>query len=93
MQGDHPHPPYVKIFWVLLGLTLLSIVFSQVLPKTFAPYLIFTLSTIKATLIALYYMHLKYEGKWILSLAIIPLIIFVVILVAVMPDALVVIKK
>ncbi len=91
-KNEHHHPPYVFIYVVLVVLTALSIVVSWVVHKESAPPYVFTISTIKSLLIALFYMHLKYEGRWVLSLAIIPLIIFAIVLFALMPDILVTIK-
>lgn len=83
---QHKHPPYVGIYFVLLLLTAASILISMILHKEAAPPFVFTISTIKALLIALFYMHLKYEGRYIIALALIPLIIFALILFIFMPD-------
>ena len=90
---EHHHPPYVGIYIILLVLTALSIVVAQIVHREKAPIFVFLFSTIKAVLIALFYMHLKYEGRWIISLAVIPLLIFALILFVFMPDILVTVKK
>ncbi len=87
-EEAHHHPPYVTIYFILLILTFASIIVAQLVGRESSPPFVFTLSTIKALLIALFYMHLKYENRWIISLAIIPLIIFVIILFVFMPDIL-----
>lgn len=84
-QG-HKHPPYVGIYFILLVLTAASILVSLVVHREAAPPFVFTLSTVKAALIALFYMHLKYEGRYVIALALIPLIVFAVVLFALMPD-------
>lgn len=83
---EHKHPPYVGIYFILLILTAASIVVSYIVHRKAAPPFVFTLSTIKAILIALFYMHLKYEGRYVIALALIPLIVFAVVLFALMPD-------
>lgn len=85
-QKNHKHPPYVGIYFILVILTVLSIVISFLVHKKSAPPFVFTISTIKAILIALFYMHLKYEGRYVIALAIIPLIVFALVLFALMPD-------
>jgi cytochrome c oxidase subunit 4 len=83
---EHHHPPYVTIYFILVFLTFASILISQIVHRQKAPAYVFTISTVKALLIALFYMHLKYEGRWVLAFAIIPLIIFALVLFALMPD-------
>lgn len=83
---SHKHPPYVGIYFILLVLTAASILISLIVHRKSAPPFVFTLSTIKALLIALFYMHLKYEGRYIIALALIPLVIFALVLFALMPD-------
>lgn len=85
-KAEHKHPPYVGIYFVLLLLTAASILISMIIHKEAAPPFVFTISTVKGLLIALFYMHLKYEGRYIIALALIPLIIFALILFIFMPD-------
>ncbi len=87
-EEGHHHPPYVTIYFILVILTFASIFISQIVHRKHVPPFVFSISTIKALLIALFYMHLKYENRWIISLAIIPLIIFAIILFVFMPDIL-----
>ncbi len=92
-EEHNSHPPYVKIYVGLLVLTVLSVVISAIVHREYAPPFVFTISTIKGLLIALYYMHLKYEGRIIISLALIPLVIFAIILFIFMPDILSTVKQ
>jgi cytochrome c oxidase subunit 4 len=87
-EETHYHPPYVTIYFILVILTFASIFISQIVHRKHVPPFVFAISTIKALIIALFYMHLKYENRWVIALALIPLIIFTIILFVFMPDIL-----
>ena len=61
---EHKHPNYMAIFWILLSVTVVEVAYS--LMKVPRPILIFglvSLAVFKAVLVALYFMHLKFERK------------------------------
>ena len=67
--------PYIPVFVVLLVVTGLELAITTpgcfpVLEHTFRIVLLVIMSTIKASLVVAYYMHLRYEPRW---LALIPL--------------------
>lgn len=62
----HKTPNYMAIFWWLAGFTVVEVGYSTLLPHTYKALLIFGLvgfAAIKAVLVALYFMHLKFERK------------------------------
>jgi cytochrome c oxidase subunit 4 len=62
----HETPNYMAIFWWLAGLTVVEVGYSTVLPHRYKALLIIGLvgfAIVKASLVALYFMHLKYEPK------------------------------
>lgn len=62
---DHAIPNYMAIFWWLLGLTIAEIAWA-VIPHHSELVLasgIVALAIVKAVLVALYFMHLKFERK------------------------------
>ena len=64
-NDTHQIPNYMAIFWWLLGLTILEIAWA-IIPHHSELILasgIVGLAIIKAVLVALYYMHLKFERK------------------------------
>jgi len=73
------HPNYLLIGIWLAGLMLLGVLLSEVsggflpLPRWAIVSLILVLSTIKATLVALYYMHLKMDRRLLAVVALVPL--------------------
>ena len=63
--------PYVLVFAVLAIVTLIELnVYSFGLPRVETITILVVLATIKASLVVAYYMHLRYEPRW---LALIPL--------------------
>jgi cytochrome c oxidase subunit IV len=63
---EHKHPNYLAIFWILLIVTIIEVGYSLVAAK--APKVILIgglvgLAAFKALLVALYFMHLKFERK------------------------------
>lgn len=81
------HRPNYFLVWIwLIGLVVISVVASMVLPKSLALLLIFAVAAAKALLVVLNYMHLKYEKALLYALAIVPLLIVVVLLFALFPD-------
>lgn len=65
-MSEHKHPNYMAIFWILLTVTVLEVGYSLVFEKASKPILIgglVALAVFKALLVALYFMHLKFERK------------------------------
>jgi len=63
--------PYVLVFAILAVVTLVELsVYSLGLPRLGTIAILVILATIKASLVVAYYMHLRYEPRWI---ALIPL--------------------
>ena len=64
--SEHKTPNYMAIFWWLAGFTAVEVAYSSLLPHTHKSLLILGLvgfAAIKATLVALYFMHLKFERR------------------------------
>jgi cytochrome c oxidase subunit 4 len=84
----HEHPNYMLIFWYLLGLTILevavpSVIHAQV-PKV---ALLVSMAVAKASLVALYFMHLRFEKKLLGIIAVTPMVICAFLLFMLMPDS------
>jgi cytochrome c oxidase subunit IV len=63
---EHKHPNYLAIFWILLIVTIIEVGYSLVFASAPKPILIgglVALAAFKALLVALYFMHLKFERK------------------------------
>lgn len=83
-KAKHAHPNYIAIFIFLGVLTAVELgVAFLPWPKTLLILLLVFFAIWKAVLVALYYMHLRYEPTRLRLLAIAPLPLAVVLVVAV----------
>ena len=94
MAGEHKHPNYMAIFWTLAVLTVVEIAvvflpFSKVVNGT----MLTALATSKAALVAMYFMHLKFETRTLGLIALTPLAIATLLVFVILPDAVFVAHK
>ena len=84
----HTHPHYVTIWLVLAVLTLceVGIAFVSHLPHTVLILVLIALSVWKALLVALYFMHLKYEGSRLRLMILAPLPLVLALMAATLWD-------
>ena len=83
---EHGHPPYILIWVVLLVLTLAEVAMSLYMtniPKVWLAVGLVFMAVWKAVLVAMYYMHLRYEPArlWILAISPLPLAVILVLAV------------
>ena len=73
-------PSYMRIFVFLALLTAveLAVAFSP-LPKLSQVLFLIALAIAKATLVALYYMHLRFEGRLLRLIAVAPLLFAIIL--------------
>lgn len=86
MTSARNHPNYLLVWLWLLGLVFVSLGASLLLPKTAALLIIFAAATIKAILVVLNFMHLKYERPLLYMMAVVPVVIIVLLVIALFPD-------
>jgi len=89
-QAQISHP-YYKIFGILTVLTIAEILWVYVVHANSRVMLaggLGLMAAAKAALVALYYMHLKYEGKLLWVIALFPLVLVIVMISGFLPDAL-----
>lgn len=84
----HEHPNYVLIWAILLGLMLGQFAVKQmdILPYNVFIGFIFTVATVKTLLVALNFMHMKFENLIIFSIALSPVLFLVLLLSVVIFD-------
>jgi cytochrome c oxidase subunit 4 len=83
------HPvPYYLIFGVLVVLTAITVAvaFLDIHSEIAKVLLALTIASIKASAVALFFMHLKFEGKLIYLILIVPLLLCILLVVALIPD-------
>jgi cytochrome c oxidase subunit 4 len=94
MAGGHKHPNYMAIFWYLAILTVVEIAvvflpFGKLINGT----LLCALAVGKAALVAMYFMHLKFETRTLGLIAITPLAIATLLVFVILPDGFAVDRK
>jgi caa(3)-type oxidase subunit IV len=84
-HGNRPN--YVAIWIWLLALAIGSIVLSRMpMGHTTVVVLIFLLALVKALLVALNYMHLRYERLLIYAIVLVPVAFVLILVFALIPD-------
>ena len=80
-HDEHHDPPYMIIFGVLLVLTLAEVGYAFLsMPRIWLVVGLCVLAIWKALLVALYYMHLRWEPRrlWVLVVAPLPLVVILI---------------
>ena len=87
MASQGVRPNYVAVWGWLVALMIVGLA-TSLLPgaRALAVALIFATAVVKALLVALNYMHLKFEPRLIYAIAIVPVLFVLVLLVALFPD-------
>ncbi len=79
---EHAEPNYMGVFWWLLALTIIEIVVALIpngpfYSKLLQGFLLVGSAVGKASLVALYFMHLKFEKRVLGLIALSPLILMI----------------
>ena len=81
-----PFRTYVTVFLSLLFFTFVTVLVSRFDFGAFNMVVSMVVASIKATLVALFFMHLKYENKFTIAYALFPLILLAILLGGVFVD-------
>ena len=81
------HAPYLKVFFALLIFTILEY-FYAMLPISFPALVVglLAMAVTKATLVGWYFMHLKFEGRWVYLMLVPVGLLAVVVVLGLTPD-------
>ena len=79
---------YVIVWVTLLGLTAVTVAVSLLNLGLWNAAVALFIASVKATLVALYFMHLRHEIKLVLGFAIFPLVILALIVFGTLTDVL-----
>jgi cytochrome c oxidase subunit 4 len=83
----HDEPNYMGVFWWLLTLTIIEIaVIYLPIAKLAIAIMLIVLAVTKAALVALYFMHLKFERTTLGLVALSPFILCVFLILMLLPD-------
>jgi caa(3)-type oxidase subunit IV len=86
-EASHSASNYIKIFWILLVLTIIEVAIVYMgLPKILLASLLVIFAVWKAALVAMHFMHLKFEKKTLAVVALTPFILCVFLILMLMPD-------
>jgi len=87
MTAESHHPSYLTI-WIWLVVLLFAGLMFAFLPigKAMAIFLVFSVATVKALLVARHYMHLKAEAVLVLAIAGLPVLLLIAMALVLVPD-------
>ena len=88
MSSDaHSTANYLRIFYILLALTIVEVAIVYLhLPKMLLVGLLVVLAVWKAALVAMHFMHLKFERKTLALVALTPFVLCVFLILMLLPD-------
>lgn len=87
MATAHREPNYMGVFWWLLALTIIEIaVIYMPVARLIIVILLVGMALTKAALVALYFMHLKFERVTLGVIALTPLALCVFLILMLSPD-------
>jgi caa(3)-type oxidase subunit IV len=83
----HSTAAYIKIFWILLILTVIEVGLVYMgLPKMLLAGLLVIFAVWKAALVAMHFMHLKFEKRTLTIVALVPFVLCVFLILMLLPD-------
>jgi cytochrome c oxidase subunit 4 len=83
----HKEPNYMAIFWWLAVLTVVEIgVIFLPIPRLLIGIMLVALASAKASLVALYFMHLRFETRTLGYIALTPVLIGALLVLVMLPD-------
>jgi len=87
-HDQEAHAPYLKVWAALAVLTAIEYFYASWFSQVFVILLIGLLiwAGIKAGLVGWYFMHLKFEGKWVYLLIVPAIVLATVLVLALVPD-------
>jgi len=89
MAEEHKDTNYMAIFWWLLALTVLEVLAAiSPISQGAKATLLVVMALAKAILVAMYFMHLRFETRTLAAIVVTPLVLCVFLLVMLFPDML-----
>ena len=87
MAGTHEGPSYMTIFWWLFALTIIEVgIIFVPIAKLVIAILLISLAVSKAALVAMYFMHLRFERLTLGLIAVTPLVLGTLLVFILEPD-------
>jgi cytochrome c oxidase subunit IV len=87
-HGTEAHAPYMTVWAALAVLTAVEYYYASWFKNLFLFLLIglLILAIVKAAMVGWYFMHLKFEGKWVYGLIVPAFVLATIFVLALMPD-------
>jgi cytochrome c oxidase subunit 4 len=84
----HHKVNYLAVFGLLVALTVVTVAVAvfQIKSEVTKVLLALAIATIKASAVVLYFMHMKFEGKLIYLILLVPLTFCVLLVISLLPD-------
>ena len=82
----HAHPPYVKIYFILLALFAISVLGPTLGIPMLTLVTAFGIAVVKVTMVAAYFMHINVEPRYIRRIMYVMLAFMLVLFAGVAPD-------
>src|ERR687888_972331 len=87
MQQAHTEPNYIAVFYWLAALTALEVAVAYLpFTKLATGVLLVVLAFTKASLVAMYFMHLKFERRTLAIVALTPVLLCIMLMFMLLPD-------
>jgi cytochrome c oxidase subunit 4 len=94
VTAEHKHPNYMAIFYALIVLTVVEIGIAYLphwLPsvqniRAISIVLLIAFALVKALLVAMYFMHLRFERRTFVVIVSAPVVLAVVLILSLLPD-------
>jgi cytochrome c oxidase subunit 4 len=90
MSNDHhdDHGPlFTKVMWALMVLTVVTVAISRIHLGTAGNIALgLAVALVKASLVVLIFMHLKWEKRWWLGMVLFPAVLVAIIIFSNLPD-------
>jgi cytochrome c oxidase subunit 4 len=82
------HAPYIKVFFALAVFTAIEYFYAHIFKDTFATLVLGLMlwAVIKASMVGWFFMHLKFEGRWVYYMLVPAGILAAVLTFALVPD-------
>lgn len=86
-ESAHHETNYMGVFWWLLALTVIEVaVIYLPIAKMAIAVMLVTMAVTKAALVAIYFMHLKFERRTLALVAVSPFVLCVFLILMLTPD-------
>ena len=82
------HAPYLRVFAALAVFTAIEYFYARIFKDTFGVLVLGLMfwAVIKASMVGWYFMHLKFEGKWVYYMLVPAGILAIILTTALLPD-------